>query len=286
MTVQPQGGTALITGANNGIGLALTRKMLAEGWHIIALIRSQFPAEDIQITQAVNSQQLRIYKADLSDYESLRAAVNEITTHEQTVDLLFNNAGGSFPELSYSRQGREMHFELQTVVPYILTMEMKELLLKGRLKTVINTSSNAVKTLKIFDPAALERPSEFKKLFGPYATSKMALSLWTREIAPRLASEGILIRSADPGGNNTLRSSKSSGLPFYIKFIMKYFFPHPSRGAELLYNAALGRHRHESGVFLVKDQIARLKFAADSRKVLDKVHAIYEKEYTEARRSV
>jgi NAD(P)-dependent dehydrogenase (short-subunit alcohol dehydrogenase family) len=164
-------------------------------------------------------------------------------------------------------------------------MEMKELLLKGRLKTVINTSSNAVKTLKIFDPAALERPSEFKKLFGPYATSKMALSLWTREIAPRLAAEGILIRSADPGGNNTLRSSKSSGLPFYMKFIMKYFFPHPSRGAELLYKAALGSHRHESGIFLVKDQIARLKFAADSRKVLDKVHAIYEKDYIEARGS-
>lgn len=281
MTIQPRG-TALITGANNGIGLALTRTMLAEGWHIIALIRSPFAAEDTQITQAVISQQLRIYKADLTDFTSLRAALQEIKAEEPSIDLLFNNAGGSFPELSYSRQGREMHFELQTVVPYIITIEMKELLLKGRLKTVVNTSSNAVLTLKQFDPSSLERPAQFKKLFGPYATSKLALSLWTREIAPELAAEGIMIRSADPGGNNTLRPGKNSGLPFYIKFIMKYFFPHPSRGAGLLYNAALGRHSHESGVFLVKDQISGLKFAAYSHEVLDKVHAIYEHEYASA----
>ncbi|UQZ36108.1 short-chain dehydrogenase [Paenibacillus sp. PK3_47] len=284
MTLQ-QRGTALITGANNGIGLELTRRLLAEGWQIIALIRSSFPAEDPQLTEAVNQQLLRIYRADLSDFADLRSALQDIKAKEQTIDLLFNNAGGSFPELKLSPQGREMHYELQTVVPYIITMELKELLMNGQLKTVINTSSNAVLTLKQFNPAHLERPAAFKKLFGPYAASKMALSLWTHEIAPRLAREGIMIRSADPGGNNTLRSGKPSGLPFYMKFIMKHFFPHPSRGAGLLYNAALGRHSRDSGVFLIKDQISVLKFTAHSREVLDTVHAIYEQEYAAARYS-
>ncbi|WP_379153682.1 SDR family NAD(P)-dependent oxidoreductase [Paenibacillus sp. sgz5001063] len=281
-TGQQYRGTALITGANNGIGLELTRKMLGEGWQIIALIRSNYPTDDTLISRAVKCGQLRIYKADLSDFTALRHALNEIKAREQKIDLLFNNAGGSFPELSNSRQGREMHFDLQTVAPYLITMELKELLQKGQIKTVVNTSSNAFMTMKQFDPDMLEHPTAFKKLFGPYATSKLALSLWTRELAPQLAAEGILIRSADPGGNNTIRSGKKSGLPFWLKPIMKLFFHHPSHGAGLLYNAALGQHSKLAGVFLIKDQITELKFAAHSAAVLAKVQTIYEQEFAES----
>lgn len=285
MTIgQQHRGTALITGANNGIGLELTRKMLAEGWQIIALIRSSFPGDDSLVSGAVKSKQLRIYKADLSDFTALKRALNEIRLQEQQVDLLFNNAGGSFPELLYSKQGRELHFELQTVVPYIITMELQELLQKGQLKTVVNTSSNAAMTVRHFDPETLEHPAKFKKLLGPYAASKLALSLWTRELAPQLAAAGIMIRSADPGANNTLRSGKDSGLPFWLKPVMKLFFPHPSHGAGLLYNAALGRHSKLPGVFLIKDQVTELKFAEYSSRVLSKVQAIYEQEFAAAGR--
>ncbi|MEK8212978.1 MULTISPECIES: SDR family NAD(P)-dependent oxidoreductase [unclassified Paenibacillus] len=282
MTTQTQRGIALITGANNGIGLELTRKLLGEGWEVIALIRSGFPEEDAPILEALSSKRVRIYKADLADFHSLGKALGEVVAAEPRIDLLFNNAGGSFAELSYSKQGRELHFELQTVVPYIIMMELKVLLLKGTHKTVINTASNAVLTLKEFNPDTLERPASFKKLFGPYATSKMALSLWTKEISTQLAAEGIMIRSADPGGNNTIRSGKKSGLPFYLKPIIKLFFPHPSYGAGLLYKAAFGRHSHVPGVFLVKDEVSNLKFASESRKVLEKVQAIYEHEYVPA----
>ncbi|MBW4082597.1 SDR family NAD(P)-dependent oxidoreductase [Paenibacillus sp. S150] len=283
MTIEQQyRGTALITGANNGIGLELARKMLAEGWQIIALIRSNFSGDDSLISGAVKSKQLRIYRADLSDFTALKHALDEIKSQEQQVDLLFNNAGGSFPELLYSKQGREMHFELQTVVPYIITMELKGLLRKGQLKTVVNTSSNAIMTVRHLNPDTLEHPTKFKKLLGPYAASKLALSLWTRELAPQLAEEGIMMRSADPGANNTLRSGKDSGLPFWLKPIMKLFFPHPSHGAGLLYSAALGQHSRQPGVFLLKDQATGLKFTEHGSKVLAKVKAIYEQEFAAA----
>lgn len=261
-------GTALITGANNGIGLELTRKMLAEGWEVAALVRSSFPADDSGILEAIRNKRLRIYNADLADFSSLRRAIELIKASEPCLELLFNNAGGSFPELLYSRQGRELHYELQTVVPYIITMELKELLQRGKRRTVINTSSNAIFSVKSFDPALLEQPRTFKKLFGPYAVTKLALSLWTRELAPQLAAEGIMIRSADPGGNNTIRKDKDSGLPFYIKPIMKMFFHHPSYGAGLLYNAALGEHKEKPGVFLMKDRVSGLRFTNHAPAIL------------------
>ncbi len=144
---------------------------------------------------------------------------------------MFNNAGGSFPELKYSNQGREQHYELMTVVPYIVLMEVKELIKNSGLKTVINTSSAAIKITKELDIEILERPKTFRRLFGPYASSKLALSLWTQEIGPQLAKEDIKVRSVDPGGNNTLKKGKKSGLPIWLTPVMKLFFSPPTHGA-------------------------------------------------------
>ncbi|MGG4142638.1 SDR family NAD(P)-dependent oxidoreductase [Paenibacillus algorifonticola] len=272
--------TALITGANNGIGLALTRRLLGEGWHVAALIRSDFLEDDEEIQAAMHKGQLRVYKADIADFASLKQALKRIKLAEVKLDLLFNNAGGSFSELQLTRQGRELHFDLQTVAPYAIFMELKELLKKGSYKTVVNTSTNSFKTLKKFDAQTLEHPTEFKKLFGPYSTSKLALSLWTKELAPVLAAEGLRIISVDPGGNNTIRKGKKSGLPFYITPIMKLFFPHPSKGASLLYEAAIGKQRQaEPGTYLVNGKAGELHFTDQSAKVLNLVSSIYNREF-------
>lgn len=271
---------ALITGANAGIGLELTRKLLAEGWEVVALNRSAFPAEDARIQQAVHAGRLRLYKvADLADYAALRRTLEEIKEAEARIDVLFNNAGGSFNELTYSKQGRESHYEIMTVVPYLILMELKGLLMKSRLKTVINTSSSAFAFTRAFSLELLERPKTFRKLIGPYANAKLALSLWTQAIAPNLAQDGIKIRSVDPGGNNTLRKGKKSGLPFPVNLLMKLFFPAPSRGAELLHAGAFGEHRNETGVFVSKGRITDLKFGDQAQAILKRIDGIYKHEF-------
>lgn len=271
---------ALITGASSGIGLELTRKLLSEGWQVIALNRSDFPEDDFSVQEAVKNGWLRIYKvADLADFTSVRRTLEEVKSKEQRVDVLFNNAGGSLNKLSYSKQGREKHYEIMTVVPYIILMELKKLLQNGRLKTVINTSSSAFQFVKKINIDILERPETFRKLIGPYATSKLALSLWNEAIAPQLAKEGIKIRSIDPGSNNTLRKGKSSGLPLIVVPLMKLFFSPPTSGAAKLYEGALGEYRNETGVFLMKGQVADLKFRDQAPQILDRIHTIYMSEF-------
>lgn len=274
---------AAITGANAGIALALTKKLLSDNWQVVALNRSDFPQDDTVIQDAIGNGWLRIYKVnDLADYDDLRRALAEIKSKEQRIDILFNNAGGSFSELSYSKQGREYHYELMTVVPYIILMELKGLIKNSRLKTVINTSSSALKFTKEFSIENLERPKVFRKLIGPYAASKLALSLWTQAIAPQLAKDDIKIRSVDPGGNNTLRKGKKSGLPVAVALLMKLFFSPPTHGADKLYEGALGQHRNETGVFLLKGQVAEVKDKDQALNVLKRIHAIYETQWENA----
>lgn len=270
---------ALITGANHGIGLELTRRLLSEGFQVVALNRSAFPEDDALIRESQERGRLRVHRADLSDFEGLKRALAAIKASEAKIDVLFNNAGGSAPELTFSKQGRELHFELQTVVPYVIAMELRDLLRRGALKTVVNTSTNAFDITRRFDPDDLERPAAFKRLFGPYATSKLALSLWTREVAPLLAGDGIKIRSADPGANNTLRKGKRSGLPFFVKALMRFFYPPPTQGASRLYEAAFGASRELSGVYVRKGRVRDLPFQEHGPRVLEKVRAIHAREF-------
>ncbi|WP_052947831.1 SDR family NAD(P)-dependent oxidoreductase [Aneurinibacillus tyrosinisolvens] len=155
--------------------------MLTDEFDVIALIRSDFTDEPL-ISKSISKGKLRVYKADLTDYASLKTSLKQIKGKEEKIDVLFNNAGNSLPELITSKQGREMHYELMTVVPYIILMELKPLILEGSMKMVVNTSSKAANVIKNFNPDTLERPTTFKKLVGPYASSKLALSLWTQEI--------------------------------------------------------------------------------------------------------
>lgn len=278
-TAPTAGRTALITGANNGIGLELTRRLLAEGWDVAALIRSPFAAEDEAISAAIRAGRLRVYTAELTDYRQLAAALKRIRHEETAIDVLFNNAGGSLAKLEFSPQGREKHYELQTVVPYILYRETKELLLRGSLKTVIGTSSNAFAYTKKFDPDKLAKPDTFKPLTGAYADTKLALSLWTQALAPAEAADGILLRSADPGPNNTLRKGKKSGLPLPVHYLMRFFFAPPTQGAGRLHEAAFGPYRGQTGVLIDKKGIVKLKFADRAQAVLGNVDRIYREEF-------
>ncbi|MNE74037.1 hypothetical protein D3C80_1700820 [compost metagenome] len=144
---------------------------------------------------------------------------------------------------------------------------------------MINTSSSAFKFTKELNIEILEHPTTFRKLTGPYASSKLALSLWTQAIAPQLAKEGIKIRSVDPGGNNTLRKGKTSGLPAVVKLLMKLFFSPPTKGASRLYEGAFGEHRNETGIFLMKDQVTELKFTNQAIKILGRISEIYNSEF-------
>ncbi len=269
--------TAMITGANSGVGFELTRKLLSEHWDVIALIRSDFPGKDMIIQQAELNKKLRIYNADISDFRSLKSALENIKKNEDYIDVLFNNAGVGIGELRYSPQGRELHYEVNTVAPFIIAMEMKGHLKNGTNKTIVNISSNIIHTVKNFDLQALEKPVNFKKLFGSYALSKLALSLWTKQVSQIMKPEGIEIRSVCPGGNKT-QMTAGEGMPFWLKLLANFLFPHPKVGAKKVFEAFNG-FNGVTGEFIERGKVKPIKFTESGGEVLNKVRYIYTHEY-------
>jgi NAD(P)-dependent dehydrogenase (short-subunit alcohol dehydrogenase family) len=270
--------TALVTGANSGIGLELTKKLIENGWAVAALIRSEFPKEEQMLQQKIRAGEIRVYHADIADFRQLKSALKLIKEKETKLDALFNNAGGSFSKLVFSPQGRELHYEIQTVVPFIITMELLDLLKKGKPVIVIQTSSDAFKFKKSFVPEELANPPKFQKLIGPYASTKLAITLWTHAFAQELKREGVTIISIDPGNNNTMRKGRNGELPLIIQPFIHLFGPHPSVGAGRLF-AGLEKSPHEAGLYFRKGKPVEFKFKQHAAQVLLQVQYVYEKEY-------
>lgn len=261
---------AMVTGARSGLGLELTRRLLREGWSVAVLVRATMP-DDPGLTEAKRDGRLRVYSGDLADAASRADVVARLSAGEPQIDVLFNNAGVSTSEMTYSPQGRELNFEVNAIAPYVVTQGLLPNLAAGGAGKVINTSSSAVHYAKNYDPDLLAKPSvPFKKLFGPYAHSKLALSLWTKAIAPDLSRRGVTIISVDPGANRTPMTG-GTGMPAPLLLLAKLFFKSPAHGAGLLLDGALGSH--SAGDFVTKGTAKELPFLAEADKTLALVAA-------------
>ena len=255
--------TAIVTGAGSGIGLELTKRLLREGWSVTALLRR--PSQEYPTFPGEIAGRLRVRTGDLSDAAERRAVATEIAESEPRIDVLFNNAGVSTATLRFSPQGREIHYEVNTIAPYVLTETLAANLAAagGR---VVNTASDAVFFDKRFDPDALAHPARFRKVTGPYASSKLALALWSKEIAPALAARGIGIVSVTPGPNDT-PMLHGPGTPTLMRLVAQMVAKPPTHGAGLLLDAAVGPFR--SGEFLMKGAVRDLPFEGKAERTLD-----------------
>ena len=83
--------SALITGANRGLGLEFARQYLADGWQVYAASRDPASASELRHLAEGSDDKLRILAMDVTDPASIHAAA--IQLDGQAIDLLLNNAG-------------------------------------------------------------------------------------------------------------------------------------------------------------------------------------------------
>jgi NAD(P)-dependent dehydrogenase (short-subunit alcohol dehydrogenase family) len=267
--------TALVTGANSGIGLELTKKLLGAGASVAALNRSDFP-DDAVIDGALADGRLRVYRADFGDFAALKAALAEVKAREPRLDLLFTNAGVAYDDLRRVA-GHDGHFTINTIVPYIILEELGPLLEKGELKTVVATSSISLAYVRQFSLELLEHPTKHVPIMGAYGRSKLALSLWTRQAAAVWKTRGIELRTVCPGATRTKMSSNPGTRSFFVRFILPLLVHPAAKGAGFLWDAAFGPG--SPGDFFSNGKVVVPRWLNEAPKVLARVRDIYEKEY-------
>jgi NAD(P)-dependent dehydrogenase (short-subunit alcohol dehydrogenase family) len=183
---------ALVTGASKGIGLAITRTLLAEGARVAAVSRKESPE-----LAALAGPSLLHVPVDLTDPEAPGVAVERAVAEFGRLDILVNNAGGPPPGVSLPRftflaptdeDWREMfEFNLFSAVRAIRAA-VPHLLERGG-GSIVNITSTLGR-----QPAAVN---------VDYGAAKAGLAHVTKSVAAEYGGQGIRVNTVAPGATLT-----------------------------------------------------------------------------------
>ncbi|KAM4606745.1 retinol dehydrogenase 11 [Polymixia lowei] len=201
--VRLDGRTAIVTGANTGIGKETAKDLARRGVRVVLACRDmgrgQQAAHDIM--QEVGGAKVVAMQLDLADTKSICQFAEDIYNNEKAVHYLINNAGVAICPYSTTADGYEMQFGVNHLGHFFLTFLLLDLLKHSSPSRIINLSSATHAMGKIqFDDLNSEK--DYHPIRA-YVQSKLANVLFTRELAKRTEALGVTAYAVDPGKVNT-----------------------------------------------------------------------------------
>ena len=206
------GRTALITGANSGIGLETARVLAGHGARLIMAGRTPVKLEEAAtaVRRETPGAQVHTLVVDLSDLDSIRSATAGLAVDE-TIDLLINNAGVmNLPDRRLTRDGFEMTFGTNHLGHFAFDALIWPAMRRSRHARVVTVSAIAARwrTGRLTD---LMSEQSYRSM-GAYAKSKRANVVYSFELARRVADSAIEAVVIHPGSAVTNLQQHSSGV--------------------------------------------------------------------------
>ena len=184
------GKTALITGANSGLGFEAAKVLAGKGAAVTLAVRDTAKGEAAAaaIRAAVPGAELAVAALDLASLASIRSFADAFAGTHGRLDMLINNAGVMAIPRRTTADGFEMQFGTNHLGHFALTGLLLPLLLTTPAARIVTVSSGAHMFGKInFDDLQSER--SYSK-WGAYGQSKLANLLFAYELQRRLAAAG------------------------------------------------------------------------------------------------
>jgi NAD(P)-dependent dehydrogenase (short-subunit alcohol dehydrogenase family) len=182
--------TVLITGANRGIGLELTRQYLKRQTRVLAACRTPESAQSLSELKQSNPETLKIYPLEVTDDNSVKTLADAL--RNESIDVLINNAGISggerqdIREMDYSRWA--LTLAVNTISPFRVTVALLDNLRRSRKPRIITLSSQL---------GSMLRPTSTGNY--AYRSSKAAVNKVMQGLAVDLRSENIIVCPVHPG---------------------------------------------------------------------------------------
>ena len=212
------GRTAVITGANTGIGFEVARVLAVRGARVILACRDLGKARDAAARiSAPPGAGVGAVRLDLASLASVREAAEELRSRCGQIDLVVNNAGVMMPPYGMTTDGFELQIGINHLGHFALTGLLLDRLAGVPGARVVTDSSNAHKSGRIaFDD--LQSRRGYTRTAG-YCQSKLANLMFTYELQRRLAAAGAqaVALAAHPGMTKT-------HLGRYLSAVMRAYY--------------------------------------------------------------
>lgn len=200
-----RGRTAVVTGANSGLGLESARALAAAGARVLLACRDEERAASAAATVAAEATGAapEVVRLDLADLDSVAEAAGEITGRVERLDILLNNAGVMAIPLRRTAQGHEAQLGINHLGHFALTGRLLPVLSAAEQPRVVTTSSFMHHMGRMrWDDLDWERG--YRK-WEAYGQSKLANLLFTFELDRRARAAGspLVAAAAHPGYAST-----------------------------------------------------------------------------------
>jgi NAD(P)-dependent dehydrogenase (short-subunit alcohol dehydrogenase family) len=229
------GRTALVTGANSGIGYAACVELARHGAHVTMTSRDGRRGEEAlgRLKTAVPNADVELRLLDLSDLHDVERFAAKLLSEGKPIDILVNNAGLMMPPRGVTKQGFEMQIGVNHLAHFALTLRLLPLM-RGRPDArIVTVSSGMHRSGKVdFDDLHGERA------YSPtvaYSQSKLANVYFGLELDRRLRAMGSPIKSvlAHPGlaKTNLMSSVSPSASKVFSNLVIFILAQGPEGGA-------------------------------------------------------
>ena len=198
------GRTAIVTGANTGLGLETATALAARGAHVVLAVRNLDKGKEAagRIQSAHPESAVTVQELDLSSLASVQAAATELRAKHDTIDLLVNNAGVMYTPKQTTADGFELQFGTNHLGHFAFTGLLLDRLLAAPGSRIVTVSSvgHRIRAAIHFDDLQWERSYSS---VGAYGQAKLANLLFTYELQRRLLGTSTIAAAAHPGFSDT-----------------------------------------------------------------------------------
>jgi NAD(P)-dependent dehydrogenase (short-subunit alcohol dehydrogenase family) len=248
----------MITGANSGIGKATSLALAKMDATVVMVARSKERGEaaKAEIIKESQNNSVDLLLADLSSLESVQQLATEFRKKYSKLHVLINNAGLFNRKRHVTTDGYENTFATNYLAPFLLTNLQLGLLKASAPSRIINVSSVGHYNGHInFEDLNLEKEYGGWKAYGQ---SKLALVLFTHELAKKLRGSGVAVNALHPGTVATNIWTRPFGPAGFITALPKLFMASPEEGAEtIVYLASSPEAQSLSGEYLEKLKVKK-----------------------------
>ena len=191
---------AVITGADGGMGMEITRAVATAGYKVIMACRDPEIAEEKRqlIMRETRNIALEIVPVNLASLSSTASFANELLQRGEVITLLMNNAGTMETRRCITEDGLERTVSVNYVAPYLLTRKLLPLMGEGSRIVNMVSCTYAIGKLDFPDFFLRGKKGAFWRI-PIYSNTKLALTLFTIALSKKVKEKGIIVNAADPG---------------------------------------------------------------------------------------
>ena len=248
------GKTALVTGANSGIGFETAQALCQMGAHVYLAVRNKSKGQESlqMILKKMPTAKVELVEVDMTSLESIHQLCTEMLQKNQPIDILIHNAGAMYKEREFNAEGLEKTFVISALGPFFMNHLLTPILNQSQNARVIHVASGGM-YLQSVDLSDIGFRTQAYRDMKAYAHGKRVMVILSELFAELWKNTSIQSFAMHPGWVDT--PALAAAMPGFYNLTKSILRSAPQGADTLIWLSAESSDKIQSGAFYFDREI-------------------------------